>query len=114
MSNPNPDDPRTDDPDTLDPRTVDPRTVDPGAKAYESLHESDPNASGPDGLAGDMGVSSERTGEAGGTFDATNGRQDTSEIEAATDAAGVEAPEQKPGGFEPKPVGLKPKADPPG
>lgn len=79
-------------------------------RAHEELAESDPNAGGPDGLAGGMGVSSERTGESGGVQDATHGRQDTSETEAATDESGNEAPEQEPGGFEPKPIGLKPKA----
>lgn len=47
--------------------------------APRDLEASDPNAGGADGLTGDMGVSSERTGRVRGTPDeVTHGTEDTS------------------------------------
>ena len=47
--------------------------------AEHDLTESDPNGGGPDGLAGGMGVSSERTGRVRGTpGEVTHGTEDTS------------------------------------
>ena len=68
--------------------------------------ESDPNADSPEGLAGGMGVSSERTGPTGGEPAATNATEDTSVRPADPDAP----PEQAPGGPEDNPEGLTPKA----
>ena len=69
------------------------------------LRESNPNASGPDRAAGEMGVSSEREGHTGPAQHATDGTKDTSRIDVDTDL-----PEQSPGNAEPKPEGLEPKA----
>ena len=68
--------------------------------------ESTPNASGPEGAAGGMGSSSERVGHTGPGQVGANGLRDTSVVDADADAP----PEQSPGGAEPQPEGLEPKA----
>lgn len=68
--------------------------------------DSNPNAAGPDGLAGGMGVSSERVGATGPGQVSTDGVRDTS-VEAAEEDA---PPEQAPGNLEENPEGLAPKA----
>lgn len=72
----------------------------------EEERESTPNASGPEAAAGGMGSSSERVGHAGPGQVGTDGLRDTSEIHAPADAP----PEQSPGGEEPSPEGVAPKA----
>ena len=57
-------------------------------------------------VAGDMGVSSEREGDAGPGQHAPTGTRDTSETEAPADAPR----EQSAGGEETNPEGLPPKA----
>ncbi|MDP3894883.1 hypothetical protein [Nocardioides sp.] len=70
------------------------------------IRESDANASGPQGLAGGMGVSSERVGPVGdeGT-EATHGVRPSDPVPTAAD----EPPEQAPGHPEENPVGIPPK-----
>jgi hypothetical protein len=72
------------------------------------LRDSTPNANGPDGAAGDMGVSSERVGPAGPGQVSTDGLRDTSPEHRADDAE--VPPEQAPGHPEENPEGLTPKA----
>ena len=67
---------------------------------------SNPNAGGPDGLSGGMGVSSERTGPSGEADEATNATKDTS----VTPTDPTARPEQAPGNPEENPEGLEPKA----
>lgn len=74
----------------------------------DELHQSNPNSTGPERAAGDMGVSSERTGETGAGEHATDGTKDTSEMSPAADAD--VPPEQRPGQVETNPEGLTPKA----
>lgn len=96
------------------------------------LRSSIPNAAGPQGAAGGMGVSSERVGHTGPGQRGTDGLKSTSPAAAGdTEATGAGdclavtdggptpagqaapmPPEQRPGGVEPKPVGLPPKAAP--
>ncbi len=58
------------------------------AAAPRPLSDSDPNGAGPDGLAGGMGVSSERTGPVRGTpGEVTHGTEDTSTAGPADEAA---------------------------
>ena len=78
-----------------------------GHEQDTELRDSNPNASGPDGLAGGMGVSSERVGPTGPGQVSTDGVADTSVKKR--DAAG-EPPEQSTGGPERNPVGIAPKA----
>ena len=77
-----------------------------GHEHDEELRASDPNAGGPHGLAGGMGVSSERTGPAGEADEATNATKDTS-VKPTDPRA---RPEQAPGNPEENPVGIEPKA----
>ena len=77
-----------------------------GHEQDTELRDSNPNASGPDGLAGGMGVSSERVGETGPGQVSTDGVRDTSEEAADEDAPA----EQAPGHAEENPEGLTPKA----
>ena len=58
------------------------------AEVERELAESDPNGAGPDGLAGGMGVSSERTGRVRGTDgEVSHGTEDTSaDPTASTDS----------------------------
>ncbi|MET1059752.1 MAG: hypothetical protein ABWX84_09150 [Nocardioides sp.] len=67
---------------------------------------SNPNAGGPEGLAGGMGVSSERVGPTGPGQVSTDGTRDVSEGTDPDDAS----PEQSAGGPEDNPDGLEPKA----
>ena len=71
------------------------------------IRDSDPNADAPGGLAGGMGVSSERVGATGPGQEAANGVRDTSPDSAAPDSD--EPPEQRPGLPESNPEGLEPK-----
>ena len=85
---------------------------DPGQGPVEAedvdLRESNPNSSGPQHAAGDMGVSSERVGPTGPGQEATDGQRDTSPHEREP---GEEVPpEQSTGNPEPQPEGLAPKA----
>lgn len=72
----------------------------------EEERGSTPNASGPEAAAGGMGSSSERVGHAGPGQVGTDGLRDTSELDTPADAP----PEQSPGGEEPSPQGVTPKA----
>lgn len=69
--------------------------------------DSNPNAGGPEGLAGGMGVSSERVGPTGPGQVSTDGSRDVSE---GTDPSEDAPPEQSAGGPEDNPEGLAPKA----
>ena len=74
------------------------------------IRDSDPNADAPGGLAGGMGVSSERVGATGPGQEAANGVRDTSvDSDPASAADGDVPPEQRPGQVEPNPEGLEPK-----
>jgi hypothetical protein len=75
------------------------------ALAHEE-RESTPNSAGPEGAAGAMGSSSEREGHVGPGQVGTDGLRDTSVADAPDDAP----PEQSPGGEEPQPEGVAPKA----
>jgi hypothetical protein len=68
--------------------------------------ESTPNSSGPQKAAGGMGSSSERVGHTGRGQVGTDGLRDTSQSRTPADAP----PEQAPGGEEPRPEGVEPKA----
>jgi hypothetical protein len=73
----------------------------------EIVRDSNPNATGPDRAAGDMGVSSERQGPTGPGQHATDGTRPT----APRDEDDPDTPpEQQPGNVEENPVGLEPKA----
>jgi hypothetical protein len=72
------------------------------------IRESTPNAGGPEGAAGEMGVSSERVGPTGPGQHGTDGVRDTSREEPDPDAD--VPPEQAPGAPEENPQGLAPKA----
>ena len=57
----------------------DPADQEVTAEVERELSESDPNGGGPDGLAGGMGVSSERTGRVRGSEgEVSHGTEDTS------------------------------------
>jgi hypothetical protein len=74
--------------------------------------DSNPNAGGPQRLEGDMGVSSERVGETGPGQTGTDGVRapaDRDELDPAR-TPDTEPDEQRPGGDEPHPEGLTPKA----
>ena len=78
---------------------------------HENAHEiqdSTPNANGPDGAEGDLGVSSERVGHAGPGQVSTDGVRDTSLAGPTPTDEGP--PEQQPDGPESNPEGLTPKA----
>ncbi len=72
--------------------------------------ESNPNAGGPEGLAGGMGVSSERVGPTGPGQVGTDGERDTSPVppDSAVTRGDV-PPEQQPGRVEANPTGIPPK-----
>jgi len=72
--------------------------------------DSNPSAGGPEGLAGDLGVSSERVGPAGPGQVSTDGTRDVSEDAAEADPGDEAPPEQSTGGPEDNPEGLAPKA----
>lgn len=91
------------------PTTGDPGPVEPD----EAPLNSDANGNGPHGLAGDMGVSSERTGHAGPDApEATHSTRSTTTEPAEAEAPDDEdvPPEQRPGAVEENPVGIPPKA----
>lgn len=73
-----------------------------------SIRESTPNAGGPQGAAGGMGVSSERVGPTGPGQQGTDGVRATHPEEPDGDTP----PEQQPGGVEEKPIGIPRKAAP--
>ncbi|MCW2767084.1 MAG: hypothetical protein JWO11_3043 [Nocardioides sp.] len=79
-----------------------------GNEQPTDIRDSNPNAGGPDGAAGEMGVSSEREGPAGPGQHGTDGVRDTAREERDPDAA--VPPEQAAGGPEDNPEGLEPKA----
>ena len=78
-----------------------------GEKQEPDIRDSNPNANGPDGAAGGMGVSSERTGHAGPGQHSTDGVRDVTPDEASDEDA---PPEQRPGNPEENPEGLPPKS----
>jgi hypothetical protein len=71
------------------------------------IRDSNPNAGGPDGAAGGMGVSSERTGPTGPGQVSTDGIRPTDREELDDPDT---PPEQRPGNPEENPDGLTPKA----
>lgn len=79
-----------------------------GETPETDVRDSTPNSTGPSRAAGEMGVSSERVGDAGPGQSATDGVRDTSphEREPGEDVP----PEQTVGGEEDNPVGIEPKA----
>lgn len=72
------------------------------------IRDSNPNANGPDGAAGDMGVSSERTGPTGPGQESTDGVRPTDRV--SRDGDEHLPPEQASGEAEENPDGLTPKA----
>ncbi|GGO72305.1 hypothetical protein [Nocardioides deserti] len=76
----------------------------------EPLRASNPNANGPDGAAGGMGVSSERVGHAGPAQTSTDGVRDNSLAEAGDHGDADAVPEQSVGGPEDNPDGVAPRA----
>ena len=81
-----------------------------GHEQDTDIRDSTPNANGPDGAAGGMGVSSERVGPTGPGQDSTDGFRETSQLDATDDADAETPPEQTPGNPETNPEGLTPKA----
>jgi hypothetical protein len=79
-----------------------------GHEQDTELRDSNPNASGPDGAAGEMGVSSERVGPTGPGQESTDGVRDTRPPEP--DPSVDPPPEQSAGGEEPQPEGIEPAA----
>ncbi|RYP86901.1 hypothetical protein EKO23_07990 [Nocardioides guangzhouensis] len=71
----------------------------------DELRESQPNAGGPHGAAGGMGVSSERVGPTGPGQEGTDGLRDTSVDRPPDDDA---PPEQRAGNPEDNPTGIPP------
>jgi hypothetical protein len=81
-----------------------------GEKQEPDIRDSNPNASGPDGAAGGMGVSSERTGHAGPGQHSTDGVRDVTPPDQVDEADEDAPPEQSPGNPEENPEGLPPKS----
>jgi hypothetical protein len=81
-----------------------------GHEQDTDIRDSTPNANGPAGAAGGMGVSSERVGPTGPGQDSTDGIRETSQLDATEDADAETPPEQSPGNPETNPEGLTPKA----
>ena len=79
-----------------------------GEPIETDIRDSDPNADAPGGLAGGMGVSSERVGATGPGQEAANGIRDTS-VDSAPPSDGDVPSEQRPGKPESNPDGLEPK-----
>jgi 8-oxo-dGTP pyrophosphatase MutT (NUDIX family) len=75
----------------------------------EPLRGSNPNSAGPQTASGGMGVSSERTGEAGPFEGVTDGLKDTSTRDEEPPRDEL-PPEQRPDQDEENPEGLRPKA----
>lgn len=67
--------------------------------------ESDANGNGPEGLAGDMGISSERVGHLQGGGEGTHGAAPT---QTAGPLPGEDAPEKAADGEEPHPANALP------
>lgn len=80
--------------------------TDDAAPHGDPLRDSNPNAAGPQGLSGNMGVSSERVGPTGPGQESTDGQRLVPQDEGDTTE---EPPEQTPGNPEENPTGLKPK-----
>jgi hypothetical protein len=78
-----------------------------GEKQEPDIRDSNPNANGPDGAAGGMGVSSERTGHAGPGQHSTDGVREVTPAEPSDEDT---PPEQRPGNPEENPEGLPPKS----
>jgi hypothetical protein len=78
-----------------------------GEKQEPDIRDSNPNANGPDGAAGGMGVSSERTGPAGPDQHSTDGVRDVTPADLPDEDT---PPEQRPGNPETNPEGLPPKS----
>ena len=76
----------------------------------EDLRESTPGSAGRHRAEGGMGVSSERTGDAGPLEGVTDGLKDTSVADDDTPREDL-PPEQRPDQPETNPEGLEPKAD---
>lgn len=72
------------------------------------IRDSNPNANGPHGLSGDLGVSSERVGDVAEGW-GTDGARTTSPPPLPDDPA----PEEHPGNPEENPVGIPPKSHDP-
>ncbi len=81
-----------------------------GHEQDTDIRDSTPNANGPDGAAGGMGVSSERVGPTGPGQDSTDGIRETSQLDPTDDTDAETPPEQSPGNPETNPEGLTPKA----
>ena len=79
-----------------------------GHEQDTDIRDSTPNANGPDGAAGGMGISSERTGPTGPGQDSTDGIRETSQLDPSDEAD--TPPEQSTGNPETNPEGLDPKA----
>ena len=75
----------------------------------ESLRASNPSSAGPETASGGMGVSSERTGDAGPFEGVTDGLKDTSVADDDTPREEL-PPEQRPDQYEENPPGIEPKA----
>ena len=71
------------------------------------IRDSNPNANGPDGAAGGMGVSSERTGPTGPGQHSTDGVRDVTPVDRTDEDT---PPEQSSGNPEENPDGLPPKS----
>ena len=80
--------------------------TDDAAPHGDPLRASNPNAAGPAGLSGGMGVSSERVGPTGPGQESTDGQRLVAEDEGDTTEG---PPEQAPGNPEENPTGLAPK-----
>ena len=81
-----------------------------GHEQDTDIRDSTPNANGPDGAAGGMGVSSERTGPTGPGQHSTDGIRETSQVDNPDEPDDETPPEQSTGNPETNPEGLTPKA----
>ena len=81
-----------------------------GHEQDTDIRDSTPNANGPDGAAGGMGVSSERTGPTGPGQHSTDGIRETSQVDAPDVTDDEIPPEQSTGNPETNPEGLTPPA----
>ena len=81
-----------------------------GEKQEPDIRDSNPNANGPDGAAGEMGVSSERTGPTGPGQHSTDGVRDVTPPDPSAEDDADTPPEQSTGNPEENPEGLPPKS----
>ena len=81
-----------------------------GDEQDTDIRDSNPNANGPDGAAGEMGVSSERVGPTGPGQVSTDGVRPTTRLDPASEPDVDTPPEQSSGNPETNPEGLDPKA----